>query len=247
MYSLCEALSVACSFEQIDPRAAETDKADAEWTKEEEEQWAVALKGKGGKGGKGKKGKGQGYGECWNCGEHGHPARECLAPCKLHGGVQGGGSSLASKGKGKQKGKRYGKGKGFKGKGGKGAGKRRLNLATDSEYNAAWNQGNGEDGWEYVDYGYYDNGYNHSLPQGQQWPDSRKHYSMSLTKSCKPIATGPKYFLVEMRGDDDDDEDDENVDEEETDDSCNSNCKCTDKKSKFIAKAKLKKATHGEQ
>ena len=105
-----------------------------------------------------------------------------------------------------------------------------MNLVTESEYNAAWNQGHGDDGWEYVYYGYYDNGYRYLSTQGQQLPDSNKHYSMMFTKRCKLITTGPKYFLVEMRNDDDDDED---TDDEEICDSDmrepNSKCKCTDK------------------
>ena len=106
----------------------------------------------GGKGnGKGT-GKGKGYGECWHCGEWGHPRRE--RP-ELHGkdasngfisalkGSKGyGGKGKGKKGKG---GKRYGykgKGNGYKGGGynnyrspGKGVGKG-LNYMSEDWYNA---------------------------------------------------------------------------------------------------------------
>ena len=68
----------------------------------------AATKGNG----KNKKGS-KGYGECWHCGEWGHPRRECP---HLNNPAKGKGSLGALKG---------GKGKGFKGKGkgGKGKGK----------------------------------------------------------------------------------------------------------------------------
>ena len=92
------------------------DENDEEQTKTEEDgqkleqEYLAALsqKGKTSKGGKGKtsKGKGNGYGECWNCGQQGHPPRECPVPGKLHGGVGvQPGATAAFKGKGRNKGK----------------------------------------------------------------------------------------------------------------------------------------------
>ena len=68
------------------------------------------------KGDKKGKGKGKGYGECWHCGQWGHPRRECPELLKEKGDI------AVLKGKGKGKGKGY---KGCKGyKGGKGNGYR---------------------------------------------------------------------------------------------------------------------------
>ena len=105
-----------------------------------------------GKGGKGKdkhKGKGKGYGECWHCGEWGHPRRECpqfLAQQSQRGSISAlkGAKNGSWKGNGK-KGK-GGKGQGYKGKGknnkggyyynnyrspGKGVGKGLNNMSED--------------------------------------------------------------------------------------------------------------------
>ena len=63
------------------------------------------------KGNKKDKGKGKGYGQCWHCGEMGHPRRECPEWLKLQGGnvaVLKGAYWNGYKGKGK-------KGKGKKG------------------------------------------------------------------------------------------------------------------------------------
>ena len=79
------------------------------------------------KGGKKDKGKGKGYGQCWHCGEYGHPRRECPEWLKLQGGSVAALEGDWNKGKGKKgKGKKGGKGKGWNnyGKsGGKSAGK----------------------------------------------------------------------------------------------------------------------------
>ena len=192
-------------------------KTEEDWQKLEQEYLAaLGQKGKGGKGGKGKRdnGKGKGYGECWNCGQQGHPSRECPVPGKLHGGVGNQpGTTVAFKGKGKGKGKR-GKGdwrgKGWKGRG-KSNGKHSLNLATESDYNAAWYGAGEEDNGEYDNYYNYDHSYNYAFTNNQQ---SSMHYSMMLTRSKRPIITGPTYFTTEMY----DDEEDETEEEEENDD-----------------------------
>ena len=138
------------SEQQAEDQSAQPDleAAGRNWNKAEQEYWAAALgqKGKGGKGGKGRgsTSKGNGYGECWNRGQQGHPARECPVPGKLHGGVgskddsKGTGTAAAFKGKGKRKGNGSWKGgPNWKGKG-KGPGKQSLTVATDVEYAAAW-------------------------------------------------------------------------------------------------------------
>ena len=103
--------------------------------------------------GKGKKGA-KGYGECWHCGEWGHPRRECPhlndptngkgALAALKGGKQGGGKGRGRFGKGRGKGK-GGKGRWSKGYNynykymspGKGMGKG-INQLDDDWYNAWW-------------------------------------------------------------------------------------------------------------
>ena len=85
--------------------------------------WNKGGKGKGEQKGSKGSGKSKGFqGECWNCGEFGHSAKNCRSP--------------KGKGKGKSKGKGKGKGKGgwFKGKG---------------AYALGWNQESyGQQGWE---------------------------------------------------------------------------------------------------
>ena len=89
-----------------------------------------------------------------------------------------------------------------------------MNVATESEYQASWSQDTGEEGWDYNDYNYYDNGYYYAMTQDTQWNIVGKQYSMMLTRIREPPATtGPKHFPVEMRAEDDEDDDDE--DEEE--------------------------------
>ena len=80
------------------------------------------------KGGKKGNGKGKGYGQCWHCGQFGHPRRECPDWLKLQGesgnvaALKGFGWNTG-KGKGRKgKGKKGGKGKGWSGYG-KSAGK----------------------------------------------------------------------------------------------------------------------------
>ena len=149
-----------------DEKDEEQAQTEEDWQKLEQEYLAaLSQKGKTAKGGKGKtnKRKGKGYGECRNCGRQGHPSRECPVPGKLHGGVGvQPGITAAFKGKGKNKGK-GGKGawrgKGWKGKG-KGNGKQSFNMATDSEYNAAWYGGGEEDNGEHENYYNYDLAYN---------------------------------------------------------------------------------------
>ena len=103
-----EATQPLYNLEKAEKEAEEDEdagkKAEEEWNKLEQDYWTVVLnKGKGGTGGKGEegKGKGRGYGECWNCGAQGHPARECPFPGKLHSGVDAAnkGSAVAFKGK----------------------------------------------------------------------------------------------------------------------------------------------------
>ena len=125
----------------------------------------AAYKGKG----KDKRGS-KGYGECWHCGEWGHPRRECPhlndptkakgALSALRAGKTGGGKGKGKYGKG---GKGKGNGKGKWGKRynqqyrypGKGVGKG-LNELSDDWYNA-WGNESGND---------YDNGY---YWEGDQW------------------------------------------------------------------------------
>ena len=64
------------------------------------------------KGGKKGNGKGKGYGQCWHCGQMGHPRRECPEWLKLQGGnvaALKGGEGYNGKGKGKRAKERRGK------------------------------------------------------------------------------------------------------------------------------------------
>ena len=89
--------------------------------------WDLHATTKGGKGNGEGNGKGKGYGECWHCGEWGHPRRECP---QLQGKDASKGSFSALKG---HKGG-GGKGKHKTGKGGKGYGYKR---------EGNWNKGGG--------------------------------------------------------------------------------------------------------
>ena len=143
--------------------------------KEDQNSWHgsndlnVAIKGNG----KCKKG-GRGYGECWHCGEWGHPRRECLhinefprakgTVAALKGGKQGNDKGTGKFGKGKNKGNGKGKwGKGYNSNynysynyrsPGKGVGKG-LNKFDEDWYNA-W----GADYNDYNDYDHYGDDYN---------------------------------------------------------------------------------------
>ena len=73
---------------------------------EQSDQELYAI-GKGGKGNSKLKGKGKGYGECWHCGEWGHPRRECpqlLAQQNPKGSISAfkGGKNGSWKGNGKK-------------------------------------------------------------------------------------------------------------------------------------------------
>ena len=146
----------AIAAEEVQPEEAERipeetlARAEENWKRAEEEYCAAALgKSGGGKGGKGKGNKGgkgnqnggsQDYGECWNRGQHGHPARDCIVPGKLHGGVIVAPAHTAAAFKSKG-GKNNWKGKGngknnWKGKG-TGNWKGNLNVVTGQEYNEA--------------------------------------------------------------------------------------------------------------
>ena len=104
------------------------------------------------------KGKGKGYGECWHCGEWGHPRRECPVLLKEKGTL------AALKGKGKGKGKGWKGGKGYKGgkgkgygggKGGRGKGTyigKGLNYYGEEDYYNAW--GGDDYNYEYEDWGW---------------------------------------------------------------------------------------------
>ena len=222
--------------------------AENNWTKAEQEYWAAALgqKGKGGKGGEGKgsKSRGKGYGECWNCGQQGHPARECPIAGKMHGGVgakddnRGSNTAAAFKGKGGYKGNNNWNGKVWKGKG-EGGGKKSLNLASDTEYNVAWGGGGQEDG-DYQHYYEQNNEYNYVVAGKWSNGPATQQYSMMLTRSKPVITTWPKYFPIVMLGEDDEDSDDDEAGMQD-EDSTNSNCNCTAEKMHNQAVSKIKK------
>ena len=124
---------------------------------------------KGGK--KGDKGQRKGYGQCWECGEYGHPRRECKLFLERMGkGQQQDVAALKGMGKYGKGGKLgKGKGKGYKGKnyygtkGSKGyrfpgkAIEKGLNYWGEDDYAAAWgNEADYYHNYDDWDYGYGD-------------------------------------------------------------------------------------------
>ena len=153
---LCMASSegVENSKEADDQSQDKTKAKEFETETNRDDELNAATKGKG----QGKKG-GKGYGECWHCGEWGHPRRECPHlndPSKAKGAL----SALKGvKGKGKKGKNGKGKGKNGWGKGfgyqyrapGKGVGKGFNQV--DNDWYSAW-------GTEYADdYNYYQDDY----------------------------------------------------------------------------------------
>ena len=159
---------------------------------EQEYLAAFNQKGKTAKGGKGKanKGKGKGYGECWNCGQQGHPLREWPVPGKLHGGVgTQPGTTAAFKGKGKYKGKGNKgnwKGNGWNGQG-TGSGTQSFNMATAWDYNAAWYGSGEENNGEYNDNYNYEHGHNYAFINNYNHQQPTTHYSMLMVKKEEVI------------------------------------------------------------
>ena len=139
------------------------------------------------KGDKKDKSKGKGYGECWHCGQWGHPRRECPQLLKEKGDL----AALKGKGKGKGKGSKGYKGyKGRKGngqgggKGGKGKynyGNKGLNYYSDEDYYNAWG-GEGESNYNYEDWNW--GGENYYLGSG--------NLVFMLEKSGKSGGTNPR-------------------------------------------------------
>ena len=76
---------------------------------------------------------------------------------------------------------------------GKGNRKGGLNMATESEYYAVWNDGNTDDDEEYAGYYDYGNGYNYTMTNNNEWHSPAnpvKHYSNMMTKKKEVLATG---------------------------------------------------------
>ena len=166
-----------------------------------EQDKTINAASKGGK--KGDQGR-KGYGQCWECGEYGHPRRECHAFLKRMGKGSGqDGAVAALKGAhGKYgKGGKKGKGKGWKGKGnfngqgykgyrspGKAIGKG-FNHWGEDDYTAAWVSEMGHYGYEYDDWEY---GYGEANYMGNQMmllESSGNNNSQSTTNETRPAIT----------------------------------------------------------
>ena len=161
----------------------------------------AATKGKG----KGKKGA-KGYGECWHCGEWGHPRRECphlndLGKAKgsfdaLKGGKGKGKTGKGGKGTGKHG---WGKGNGYQYRSlGKGVGKG-LNQ-VDADWYSAWgSEYNGDYEYYNEDCNNWDNGIGYVsmlLEKGETAKEEKKetiiagdYNGLTKTRRARPLDT----------------------------------------------------------
>ena len=155
------------------------------------------------KGGKGKIGKG--YGQCWECGEMGHPRRECP---KFLARMNGKGGEVAALTGGGKKGK-VGKGKGGKGGKGKWNGKGNQHYRTNCNYN---DQSPGKavgKGLNNFDMEYFDargdelNGYGGGDASNwwhEDWSNGTGMNLMMMLERAKPERNDPEEKTAEVTG-----------------------------------------------